>query len=102
MCFVFYRYCWRLCFVCFFFSSRRRHTRCGRDWSSDVCSSDLEQEMLTADIAVPQPASVLLGLHHDGTGAGSEALEHQRLPVRRLYARHPTAIRVLFMRVSLC
>src|SRR3989442_10895248 len=28
--------------VCsFFFPSRRRHTRCGRDWSSDVCSSDL-------------------------------------------------------------
>src|SRR3989442_10904049 len=24
-----------------FFSIRRRHTRCGRDWSSDVCSSDL-------------------------------------------------------------
>src|SRR2546429_2562978 len=30
---------WKLC--CFFFSSRRRHTRCSRDWSSDVCSSDL-------------------------------------------------------------
>src|SRR5215813_14645887 len=28
--------------VFFFFSSRRRHTRCGRDWSSDVCSSDLK------------------------------------------------------------
>src|SRR2546429_8828831 len=27
--------------ACFFFSSRRRHTRCSRDWSSDVCSSDL-------------------------------------------------------------
>src|SRR5690606_39553185 len=27
--------------VCFFFSSRRRHTRFSRDWSSDVCSSDL-------------------------------------------------------------
>src|SRR2546429_3277374 len=27
--------------VFFFFSSRRRHTRCSRDWSSDVCSSDL-------------------------------------------------------------
>src|SRR5256884_1690385 len=27
--------------VRFFFSSRRRHTRCSRDWSSDVCSSDL-------------------------------------------------------------
>src|SRR5690349_12475854 len=25
---------------CFFFSSRRRHTRSLRDWSSDVCSSD--------------------------------------------------------------
>src|SRR2546422_6245383 len=29
------------CCVFFFFSSRRRHTRCSRDWSSDVCSSDL-------------------------------------------------------------
>src|SRR2546422_1665751 len=28
--------------IFFFFSSRRRHTRCSRDWSSDVCSSDLE------------------------------------------------------------
>src|SRR3989442_1951569 len=30
-------------FFFFFFSSRRRHTRCGRDWSSDVCSSDLSR-----------------------------------------------------------
>src|SRR5438445_5372833 len=29
-------------FFFFFFSSRRRHTRYWRDWSSDVCSSDLE------------------------------------------------------------
>src|SRR6202044_905781 len=28
----------------FLFSSRRRHTRCGRDWSSDVCSSDLHRK----------------------------------------------------------
>src|SRR6266700_6930948 len=28
-------------FIFFFFSSRRRHTRFSRDWSSDVCSSDL-------------------------------------------------------------
>src|SRR5947199_5512748 len=28
-------------FFVFFFSSRRRHTRCLSDWSSDVCSSDL-------------------------------------------------------------
>src|SRR5690606_41175749 len=30
-----------LCFFFFFFSSTRRHTRFSRDWSSDVCSSDL-------------------------------------------------------------
>src|SRR5690606_39561360 len=30
-----------LVFLFFFFSSRRRHTRFSRDWSSDVCSSDL-------------------------------------------------------------
>src|SRR3982751_1685417 len=30
-----------LFFFFFFFSSRRRHTRSDRDWSSDVCSSDL-------------------------------------------------------------
>src|SRR5437899_6064691 len=29
--------------MAFFFSSRRRHTRCLSDWSSDVCSSDLKQ-----------------------------------------------------------
>src|SRR5690625_2035685 len=29
----------------FFFSSRRRHTRWPRDWSSDVCSSDLSYEL---------------------------------------------------------
>src|SRR5207245_8119473 len=31
----------------FFFSSRRRHTRCYREWSSDVCSSDLDPERIT-------------------------------------------------------
>src|SRR5690606_40027031 len=30
----------------FFFSSRRRHTRFSRDWSSDVCSSDLRAAKL--------------------------------------------------------
>src|SRR3712207_7171638 len=31
--------------IFFFFSSRRRHTRYWRDWSSDVCSSDLGDSM---------------------------------------------------------
>src|SRR5690606_40834976 len=30
----------------FFFSSRRRHTRFSRDWSSDVCSSDLDLALI--------------------------------------------------------
>src|SRR5256885_2097788 len=34
----------RVC--CFFFSSRRRHTRLQGDWSSDVCSSDLKVDIL--------------------------------------------------------
>src|SRR5690625_6055900 len=33
-----------VCMSSFFFPSRRRHTRWPRDWSSDVCSSDLAQE----------------------------------------------------------
>src|SRR5206468_7115741 len=34
----------------FFFSSRRRHTRSDRDWSSDVCSSDLGVWQVDPDI----------------------------------------------------
>src|SRR5690606_1285862 len=39
---------------CFFFSSRRRHTRFSRDWSSDVCSSDLD----TAGLEEAPPGSI--------------------------------------------
>src|SRR2546422_8584509 len=42
----------------FFFSSRRRHTRCSRDWSSDVCSSDLAAQERRDDQAV-EPAHPL-------------------------------------------
>src|SRR2546422_2236162 len=41
----------RLKISVFFFSSRRRHTRCSRDWSSDVCSSDLDNFAWLADRA---------------------------------------------------
>src|SRR3712207_8304150 len=43
---------------CFFFSSRRRHTRYWRDWSSDVCSSDLDGLL----DRFPRP-DVILGQH---------------------------------------
>src|SRR3989440_8241380 len=50
----------------FFFSSRRRHTRSDRDWSSDVCSSDLlhleatyyDKDSRDALVAVPIAGSV--------------------------------------------
>src|SRR6266849_905308 len=39
----------------FFFSSRRRHTRSTRDWSSDVCSSDLQKRVLYDLPGSPRP-----------------------------------------------
>src|SRR5205814_7679267 len=37
----------------FFFSSRRRHTRCLSDWSSDVCSSDLVVQIVSHTRQLP-------------------------------------------------
>src|SRR5207253_10895311 len=46
--------------VSFFFSSRRRHTRWPRDWSSDVCSSDLAPECrIPWREIVSKPVSIL-------------------------------------------
>src|SRR5688500_20281814 len=39
----------------FFFSSRRRHTRLQGDWSSDVCSSDLEKPKAAVLLCHPHP-----------------------------------------------
>src|SRR6266536_1217478 len=58
----------------FFFSSRRRHTRSTRDWSSDVCSSDL------GDAAVPPVSRAIAtaGAHgassRGGDGRGAEVI----------------------------
>src|SRR5690606_39994230 len=53
----------------FFFSSRRRHTRFSRDWSSDVCSSDLDQPGDQRHKTEP--------LQDDTKGAGDEAAPAQ-------------------------
>src|SRR5690606_40889050 len=47
----------------FFFSSRRRHTRFSRDWSSDVCSSDLSINLMFQSFSqLPKElVSILLG-----------------------------------------
>src|SRR3989440_6211125 len=72
----------------FFFSSRRRHTRSDRDWSSDVCSSDL---------AATRPGETVSGsVVNVGAGARTSLLDlielvgeitgreltYQRLPAR--------------------
>src|SRR2546429_5185879 len=43
----------------FFFQSRSRHTRCSRDWSSDVCSSDLPELDPLYRWEISQPGNVL-------------------------------------------
>src|SRR5690606_39689684 len=49
----------------FFFSSRRRHTRFSRDWSSDVCSSDLTDVGLAV---LPRPDGLALQVAVLGLG----------------------------------
>src|SRR5699024_11282840 len=57
-------------------SSRRRHTRSKRDWSSDVCSSDLMEQM--GDVNVYHESVVLLtriGMRWAGVTAPEEEIE---------------------------
>src|SRR2546422_1711867 len=60
-----------LLYFFFFFSSRRRHTRCSRDWSSDVCSSDLQSILMggywqTYVFAALQPVDTIIPLPFEG------------------------------------
>src|SRR2546426_1068551 len=66
-------------FLFFFFSSRRRHTRLQGDWSSDVCSSDLQtlQHLLiarAADVRLAQAQALRLG-----SDAGVRRSEERRV-----------------------
>src|SRR5699024_11870224 len=62
--------------ICFFFSSRRRHTSSNRDWSSDVCSSDLV--VLPGELGPHQPVALLEpaggAVHADPGGEQAEVL----------------------------
>src|SRR5439155_20637572 len=57
----------------FFFSSRRRHTRWPRDWSSDVCSSDLKQ--FRGDLEGTSKGQMLTGGTAIKNSAGYVAIE---------------------------
>src|SRR5206468_2393466 len=62
-------------FVFFFFSSRRRHTRSDRDWSSDVCSSDLLQcAELARDAGADDELQLACLLHDVGRYAVDQSL----------------------------
>src|SRR3989442_2949120 len=84
----------------FFFSSRRRHTRCGRDWSSDVCSSDLTAHVVSGNqghaagerrvvalatgLRVEQRAQALLRPHVQREQERAEAAHVSRSEERRV------------------
>src|SRR5579863_10217344 len=61
----------RGCRLCFFFSSRSRHTRWTGDWSSDVCSSDLviRGEVVTYGQVADCVVGVSLTARQVGTGS---------------------------------
>src|SRR2546422_8125020 len=69
-------------FFFFFFSSRRRHTRCSRDWSSDVCSSDLfvcgARDLGEALRRIGEGAAMIRTKGEAGSGNIVEAVRHLR------------------------
>src|SRR5699024_7002724 len=72
----------------FFFSSRRRHTRSKRDWSSDVCSSDLE-------LLLQMLIQVIEGYRNDDVADYlTQDIEH-RLVYAQNMASQPTISRFL-------
>src|SRR2546422_1094282 len=60
----------------FFFSSRRRHTRCSRDWSSDVCSSEIvSASYYYYDVLLLSKMAAILGNSSDAQAYSQLATE---------------------------
>src|SRR2546422_7729481 len=78
-----------VCFF-FFFSSRRRHTRCSRDWSSDVCSSDLKRTIAAAG------AGFGLALALPAAAAAHATLLHSSPADRAVVPTAPRKVRFVF------
>src|SRR5690606_40390261 len=85
--------------VFFFFSSRRRHTRFSRDWSSDVCSSDLGHDVDDAGEAA------FWGTVHEEPVARHWAMRNRSV-IRRVglvaHVDHPHWMTTLDRRVTEC
>src|SRR2546429_5611012 len=72
----------------FFFSSRRRHTRCSRDWSSDVCSSDLVGGPVEEQLPLEVPVQVERGIIRPGARAALCPNDEERGARAILPAQH--------------
>src|SRR5262245_65730476 len=70
----------------FFFSSRRRHTRCLSDWSSDVCSSDLEAEGFAKPVTIAREAARAFQIERPREGSLEDDVLGADRPVG--HARH--------------
>src|SRR5690606_39598369 len=68
----------------FFFSSRRRHTRFSRDWSSDVCSSDLERDVLEIRSACEDDLRAVAALAAEARDDSPEGAQLGAQDTRRL------------------
>src|SRR5690606_41043246 len=82
----------------FFFSSRRRHTRFSRDWSSDVCSSDLritstlddERKRHPEQKIAPFAVNQIIHTSNDRLDHDMQACEKYQVPVIITSLRAPT------------
>src|SRR5436853_1020616 len=76
----------------FFFSSRRRHTRCLSDWSSDVCSSDLDFGTAVTYDAINADGDYLGGAIAPGVEISLDALVSQTAMLRRVEPVAPDSV----------
>src|SRR5438094_1556691 len=74
-------------FFCFFFSSRRRHTRSYGDWSSDVCSSDLSQSASRVAAAAELTARIEQSMRLLPGAPAITPARHDRMPYRVFLAQ---------------
>src|SRR3712207_7806867 len=95
-------------FFFFFFSSRRRHTRYWRDWSSDVCSSDLGPDPATdgvvrwrcADLRAQVKRRFAVTVHERTIGKWLRRRDLTWLQPRPAHPRQDVAAQEAFKQIS--